>query len=174
MNPTQQFKDEMVAGLRKMADWLESCHIDLPIPQTMAGSIYSGQITDPRGIVHSIDSVVGMALIAAMAGDVDKEVSSQLFKLKKDFGGGVGIEWIAYRENVCERVVVGTKVVPAQPAHYVEAVPEKVEEVVEWKCPSLLKAGASVQMPDTPELESPSQPLLNAPAMEEVFDDIPF
>lgn len=174
MNPTQQFKDDMVAGLRKMADWLESRSIDLPIPSEMKGGAYSGQITDPRGISHSLDSVVGMALIANLAGEVDKDVDPNFFRLTKSFGGGVSVQWVAYRQNVCERVVVGTKVTPAQPARYVEATPEKVEEVVEWKCPSLLKAGASVQMPDTPELESPSQPLLSAPAMEEVFDDIPF
>lgn len=32
------------------------------------------------------------------------------------------------RENVCERIVTGTKVVPAQ------VYEERIEEIVEWKC----------------------------------------
>lgn len=171
MNATQDFKDEMVEGLRKMANWLENRAVELPIPCGFTGSVYTGAMHDHRGIRHSMDSTLGMALIANAAGDVDKEVSPQLFKLTKDFGGGVKVEWVAYRESVCEKVVVGTKIVPAEPERIIAAVPERVEEVVEWRCPSLLKAAASVEMPTSPELPASSQPLLNAP---EVLDDIPF
>lgn len=171
MNPTQEFKDEMIAGLRKMADWLENTPVEMPVPASLVGSVYTGAMHDSRGIRHMMDSTIGMALIANAAGDVDKEVNSQLFKLVKDFGGGVKVEWVAYREAVCERVVVGTKIVPAEPERVVAAVPERTEEVVEWKCPSLLKAAASVEMDTTPVLESPRQPLLNAP---EAVDDLAF
>lgn len=175
MNATQEFKDEMIEGLRKMADWLEKTSAELPVPCGLVGSIYTGAMHDSRGIRHTLDSTIGMALIANAAGDVDKEVSPQLFKLTKNFGGGVKVEWIAYRESVCEKVVVGTKVVPAEPERIIAAVPERVEEVVEWRCPSLLKAAASVEMPSTMEIQSPQQPRLATPleAME-VLDDIPF
>lgn len=169
MNPTQERKDEIVEGLRKMASFIEASDLQLPLPHNMDLPIYSGSVTDPRGIMHSMDSKVGMALIANMAGSVDKEVDVSFFKLVKDFGGGVKLSWTAYRETVCERVVVGTKVVPAEPERLVAAVPERTEEVIEWKCPSLLKAGASVMMPNTPEIEAPRQSQL-----PEAVDDMPF
>lgn len=170
MNVTQEFKDERVAALRKMADWLEAAPLDLPIPHQLFGQVYSGRMEGPNGIKYDLDSTVGMALIANAAGNVDKEVNGSHFKLVRDFGGGIKIEWVAYRETVCEKVVIGKKVIPAEPERVVAATPEREEDVVEWKCPSLLKASQSIEMPEGLELEASAQPQL--PASTE--DDIPW
>jgi hypothetical protein len=160
MNATHEFKAQRIAALRAMADWLESTPLDLPMSTEVSCPVYSGQIADPRGILHTIDSQIGMALVANAAGSVDKEVTQYHFKLKKSFGAGVYTEWVAYRETVCERVVLGTKYVPAEPEKVIAAQPAREEDVIEWKCPSLLKAGASVSMDATPALEAPQQPQL--------------
>jgi hypothetical protein len=161
MNATHEFKAQRIAALRAMADWLEATPEDLPIPAKMESSVYYGMLTDHRGVQHTLDSVIGMALVTNAAGNVDKEVDTNFFRLVKDFGAGVKIEWVAYRNTVCERVVVGTKYVPAEPKQIIEAQPAREEDVIEWKCPSLLKAGASVSMDATAALEAPQQPLLS-------------
>ena len=71
-------------------------------------------------------------------GHCDKIVDETFYGLSKTFGGGVTMHWKAWRTSVCERVKVGTKVVPAEPAR--EAQPERVEDVFEYQCPSLFAA----------------------------------
>jgi hypothetical protein len=76
-------------------------------------------------------------LVAAAKGSTgwDKGYLDSSFELKRSFGGGVKISINADRDQVCERVVVGQRVVDAVPAHVVD--------VVEWKCgDSLLKGTA--------------------------------
>jgi hypothetical protein len=65
----------------------------------------------------------------------DKRTDSYYFALKREVNG-LNIEIKAYRDAVCQRVVVGTKTVIHKA---VEARPETVEEVeeVEWVCGTL-------------------------------------
>ena len=51
--------------------------------------------------------------------------------ISRDFGG-VRLEAFLLRAEVCERVVTGTREVPAQ------VTPAHTEEVVEWQCSPLL------------------------------------
>ena len=78
------------------------------------------------------------------------------------FGGGTKEddgEWITYKpakfpeilirvykNNVCNRLIVGTRevpatVIPARPATPEVTIPARVEEVYEWQCGSLLDEG---------------------------------
>jgi hypothetical protein len=79
---------------------------------------------------------------AKALGRCEKDYSSDYFKISKDFSERVSLYFIAARETVCERVVVETRVVPEHviPAQAEQIVPEKTEEVVEWRCAPLLAA----------------------------------
>jgi len=61
------------------------------------------------------------------------------FELHKDFGNGISLQVYTDRANVCKRVVVGKRIVPA-----VEAQPDRIEDDVRWVCedePLLVGAG---------------------------------
>jgi len=45
------------------------------------------------------------------------------------------IEINANRSQVCEKVIVGKKVIPSKPEEIIPAEPEKEVDIVEWKCP---------------------------------------
>ena len=113
---------EMIQGLRGLATLLEN-HLELP--------------------VHSSVSVLGraadkehLAACARAMGSVDKIMDNNYFNIRKSFGP-ITYEVYAPREEVCERVVVGTKHIPASfvPEQYSEA---HEEEIIEWHCPEAL------------------------------------
>jgi hypothetical protein len=61
--------------------------------------------------------------------------------------GEIELQFSARREAVCQRKIVGTRIIPAQtvPSSYTEEkfIPEHEEEIVEWDCgePILAKEG---------------------------------
>ena len=59
---------------------------------------------------------------------LNKEYSDYSCAVERMFGEYVKFSVSTARETVCQRVVTGTKIVPAQ------SYPERVEEIVEWKC----------------------------------------
>lgn len=71
-------------------------------------------------------------------GGTEKESSNFTFELAWEYGL-VNFRLCTERDNVCERVVTGTKVIPAQEEQVIPATEERIEEVYEWKCTSLLK-----------------------------------
>jgi hypothetical protein len=74
------------------------------------------------------------------------------------------------RKTICERVVVGKKVIPARPETVIPASPERTEEEIEWRCHPVMTAGTSHTIEgEVAELES-SEPLQLASAT----DDFPF
>lgn len=77
---------------------------------------------------------------AKTAGHVEKDYGEYYVAVLKHFGPinyGVRIS----RENVCERVVVGTKTIPGREAYIVPAEPAHEEEIVKWECTPLLALG---------------------------------
>jgi hypothetical protein len=57
---------------------------------------------------------------------------------------GTAIRINGFKSNMCERVKVGTKVIPAKeqlviPEHVIPATPERTEDVYEWKCSPFLE-----------------------------------
>ena len=83
-----------------------------------------------------------IAVRRAVGGRWDKDDRiDTLMILRHDMTyGNVRIELNMSRGEACERVVVGTRVIPASvvPAREELVVPESVEEIVEWRCGSLL------------------------------------
>ncbi|MFD8496278.1 hypothetical protein [Amycolatopsis sp. NPDC059657] len=137
---------QLAAGLRAFADMIEQN------PETADGFRYT--LTDAAINVHLADGneAEQQAMFARVAlrhgAKVTKDINDTWHNLIIDFGG-VKAQVLAYREEVCERVVTGTetvtKTVP-DPKLLAEVptieVTEKVE-TYEWQCKPLLAGGAS-------------------------------
>lgn len=105
---------EFADGLRALAEWCEQ-HPEYTPTYTMPFNAYVGTRED---------------LVAARRalGAVSKSAVSTVFYIHRDFGGGVALEINVPREEVCRKVVKGTREVPEK------VVPAHVEEDVEWVC----------------------------------------
>lgn len=87
-------------------------------------------------------------------GRMTKEVSDSYFKLIRSFSPRVNIRFVQEREELCKRVKVGERTLPAEPEQVIAAVPERVipaeperiipakpervEDIYEWVCPELI------------------------------------
>lgn len=123
---------EQADGLRELADWIEA-HPD--IAERMA----------PPYLVIIADDADDMAHKArALGGKRSKHVGDEWVDVERKFGP-VRVTVTARRENVCERVVVGTTTVeiPAEPAR--PATPARTETIerTKWVCPDSIMGGAS-------------------------------
>jgi len=107
-------------ALRRIADWIE-VHPELDLPSERCLSFYTPVTKDD------------LAKYARAFGDCKKLLSEDFARVSKDFGG-VRLEAIVYRSEVCERVVVGKKVIPETIIPAI-LVPEHEEDIIEWKCP---------------------------------------
>lgn len=105
----------MIAGLRELASFLEST------PTAPAS-------WDHNYLV-STQTAEEFREIARHVGFAKKEFDGEWVSLKKNFGP-VQYEVFVHRSKVCEKRVVGTRVVP-----------EHVEEVVEWECTDSILRG---------------------------------
>ena len=122
---------EYANGLRQIANFLES-HPEIPLP-TNTLSCYA--MTNKK-----IAGLVARAL--SDGGRCEKIFEDSILRLKRNFGE-IELEYIGMRENVCEQVRVGTRVVPEryvppQPATEGQVIPEHEEAVYEWRCSPLL------------------------------------
>lgn len=134
--------ESLVAGLRACADWMEA-NPALPLPY------------DPKLQIMSVDTKAEVAALARQMGRCEKTANESMFKVVKWFGP-FRVEGVVYREQICERIVVGTQTVVVPE---VKAQPARVEvrEVVEWKCGSLM---SSVELPETRQIAAPEVPQL--------------
>ena len=114
---------EKLAGLISLGDFLTT-HPNYPI-----SAISFGSFLDTKEELFAL----------IRGGAWEKRPSGPFFYFTRKFRGDVQI-WLAlYREQVCERVVTGTRWVEPVPA--AEAVEGYEEETVEWICPdSIMKA----------------------------------
>jgi hypothetical protein len=134
---------EQVAGLRAIADMIEqnpelATHFDFSLNTAGIG-------------VHlrDEDRAAEMARISRIArrygATSTKEISEKFHNMTLDFGGAKA-EVIAYREEVCERVVVGTREVTEEvpDPEALKAVPmvtvTRTEHVTKWECKPILAA----------------------------------
>ena len=76
--------------------------------------------------------------LARRFGTAEKQYSGDFFWLKKQFGDTVLFSASSDRETVCERIVIGTEIIPAAPECILPASPERTEEIVEWRCSPIL------------------------------------
>jgi len=119
---------EYADSLRTIAKFFEE-HEELPLPHDADTFNYFSAYTKPE-----------MALVAHALGSSTKEFTDSMFHLNHQFGT-IKFSAIAYREEVCERIVVGKKTVPAHviPAKPEQYIPSAEEDVVEWRCEPILE-----------------------------------
>lgn len=135
---------EYIAGLRALADALEA-HPELELP-------YNGR--DAGGSCINVIPEFGRqreqlaAWARVLPGHKDKTPRDDYFDLTGAFHG-LHIKVICKRDEVCERIVLGTREVtekkpdPALLAEIPLVTVTHTEEIVEWRCTSSILAGAS-------------------------------
>lgn len=141
-------KSTIVQSLRDLAAYIEardwSCH---------------GTSDFSMGTVYLFcEGNEDFAKNARLLGSFTKESGSGYLNLFRNFGP-IRFEVTIPHAKICKRVVVGTRVIPAEPERVIPAKPEHIEELYEWHCPdSVLK----IQEPVEPEprliKESESEP----------------
>lgn len=128
---------EFVQSLHDLANWFEA-RPELGLPSTPEISFhYAGEVA---GI--NVDSREGVAAFARIAGGkLIKDGDDSFFRLVAQVGPH-RVTALAYREAVCERIQVGTKIEPAHtlPAQEETFVPEREVPMYEYHCPSILAA----------------------------------
>lgn len=113
---------DFVQGLRELADFIDA-HPDIPCPY---GEAHNAFVRDKTQL--------GM-IARAVGGRWDKNCTSQFFYIRREFAGGHSYEVNVSRDQVCRKVVTGTRIEPAQP--------EREVEVVEWVCTEPLLVGVT-------------------------------
>lgn len=113
---------EYVYGLRQLADWYER-HPNVKIPHNPP-------------TVYSYNSKEEALFLAGILGRSEKKFEYSGFYLIKKFGE-LELRFCFNREVICERVVTGTRIVPAV------SYPEHPEDIIEWKCHPLLEEDAT-------------------------------
>jgi hypothetical protein len=116
-------RELVIAGLREFADFLDA-HPAIPAtPQKFLCCILDR------------DEFLKLARVTSWRKVYE---SPNFFTLRKTFGSGAELDVYTDRENVCRKVVKGTRFVAAQPATEAHE-----EEIVEWVCEEAsLLAGA--------------------------------
>lgn len=124
--------------LRNLADWLDA-HPNVRVSHVQASS-YDGEVVAQD---YSPETAEDLAALARSVGGKWEKVApegSTTFQLRQEVMPGYVISLVAWRSQVCTKVVTGTREVevpdPAAPLVTVE------EEIVEWRCEPLLAGGA--------------------------------
>lgn len=107
-------RKEYVKSLREFANFLENS--EAPLPQLFAFNI---GFSDKEKLIEAKSKVPGV---------LTKLFTDYTFELFKKIGIFTYCLYTS-RNSVCERIVVGKKIVPS--AYY----PEHEEDIVEYKCP---------------------------------------
>lgn len=115
--PTEKI-DDMVSGLRKLADFLEKNK------EVLAGLNFSEYVSVSQWNYKKED----FKKTAKIIGRAKKDWSDSHVSMEKQFSRSVVFRNYISRKQVCERVVVGTKEIAEQ------VIPARTEEIVEWKC----------------------------------------
>jgi hypothetical protein len=129
-------RDELVAGLRELADFIENNGIGLPITYRMTYTAYVNQYDRDSGNVDEQATKAELQRIAKILGDCQKDYGSYDFTLSKKFGRLVAMKFSGNREAVCEMKIVGYKEVEER--EYV-VVGKKQEPIYETICKPLLE-----------------------------------
>lgn len=101
-----------IAGLRQLANWLED-HPGLEVPYALGGAVF-------------VELAEARAFMAEAPGGWEKKDSGDYWAYDRKFAGRVTYTAYVGREQLCQRVQVGTKTV--------EAVPEHDEPIYRWEC----------------------------------------
>jgi hypothetical protein len=115
----QKERAEFIRGLREFADFLER-NREAPCPLRGMFNVFA----ETRERFGELARLIG--------GRLDKVYTDTRWAVLCRRFGPIRYELNIHREMICERRVVGTKVVPEQ------VIPTHVEEVVEWECGPML------------------------------------
>lgn len=116
---------DLISGLRQLADFLE----ERPLREICQQTFHVFGHT-PEEFAEQL----------RIMGTADKSAGSGFFFAKRKFGQKVELHLCIEREQVCERVKIGERIVPAEPERIIAATPERVEEVYEYRCPESILA----------------------------------
>jgi hypothetical protein len=142
-HPHAELAAQQVAGLRELADLIEA-HAELAAGMRSSLkriSYFPVEFTQPA---VRAELAAFVRATKARGARITKQADDTLHKVTATINDAVGVQVLAYRSEVCERVVIGTetvtKTVPDPEA--LAAVPtievtETVEHV-EWRCTPLL------------------------------------
>jgi hypothetical protein len=123
---------EWVDGLRQLATFIEE-HPDFTLPTCASVVVLVTEMPPEQARAE-------MARLARQLGNAEKNTYGDWFEVARKFGPH-SLDINAYRQQICERVVVGTETVEvADPnAPKVTITRDKVE----WKCPPSILEVAS-------------------------------
>lgn len=122
MSDEPTIRANRIQGIRELVDLLEA-QPEIPMPVGFAWSN-----------AYTFEDSLPAKEMARLMKPVNKRVTASFYQLEKKFTGGVTFKVNYDRENVCERVVTGTREVPAETIH----VKAHTEEIIEWICPDSL------------------------------------
>jgi hypothetical protein len=113
------YRSDTIRGLRELADFLDA-YPDVPVP-------YSNEL---NVFAQSKETLARLARLTSW----QKQYCGGYFALTRSFGDGmIVLSLNIERQVVCRQIVVGERVVPAQPAQ-----PERIEPITEWVCDDAL------------------------------------
>lgn len=140
----------LAADFRRLADFIEA---NPELADTYLGYAMQG-FNLP---VQTRDRVVGLARMGMRAGfAVTKHQNDNFAGVDITVGDSISLHVYARRDEVCERIVTGTREVTEEvpDPEALAAVPKvtvtRVEEDVEWRCLPLLAESADVFAEDVP------------------------
>lgn len=117
-------RDDLVASLRGMADFIEEHGLELPL-----SSWYDMEFDITNYMFSDADRPL-LRKIAKILGSAEKNFNGNYFKLEKKFGRFGTLAFEVSRQVVCERKVVEVIHHEAE----VREIEAYDEEVVEWVC----------------------------------------
>lgn len=133
-------------GLRQIADWLDA-HPEVPLPYLSSVATGRYEPTLPWYLMAGERDVI--AAMGRAMGTFDKRGDDDKFRIFRRFAG-IAVCAQIDRDEVCERVVIGTREVTEEvpDPEALAAVPKvtvtTTVEDVEWRCmPLLAEGGAS-------------------------------
>jgi hypothetical protein len=137
---TEPTHTEIATGLRQLADLIEA-----------TPDIRVSYKTFSLWCVSDRETLAALARAALRHGaKVEKDIDDQWHNLVVKFGP-IEAKALAFRSEVCERVLVGTREVTEMVPDPTVAVPDvplveqtRTEEIYEWECVPLLAADAEV------------------------------
>lgn len=124
---------EYVIALRELADYIENHEL----PDTIQG-IWSDQaheIFSTFTLYINARTKKDFGTLCAELGSFEKVVTDYSTGAEVKLPTGMKVHVSIDRDQVCKRIVVGTKIVPATEEEIIPAQPEHEEEIVKWECP---------------------------------------
>ena len=124
-------KHEYVEALRELADFVESRHF----PDTWKEHAWDeSSFSSPR-LTFYLGQPDAFKKFSGLIGSFTKSATEGYLTSAKTLHRGAMISVKGRRDTICERVKVGTKIIPASEEKIIPAKPETIEDIYEWKCP---------------------------------------